>query len=224
MARRSVGCEVTGVLLALLLVSACGEAPHHRDFTKAGQDHVLAFETDTADECWSPWLTRAGARTGLGALYVGPRDEYVPLVRTSISAIGEVPLGVVVSCWVHTDARNGRMRWMVRTAPARMPAQRFYSRIIRPGEIPAGRWCEVHARIPLEQLHVGPLDRIEVLLWNEGGTAMTMDDAQVTFSASDLHGSTPGTPFDVDSLVDGRMPDGRAPDPRYASPLNDSVR
>jgi len=223
MRRPSPRSERLFLLAIIALLFACGRARPSLGYTEAGPNHVLTFEQDTTDAPWSPWRRNTDAHGGTGALYLRPGDEYIPLVRTTFGATGEMPQRVRVSFWVRTEGRVGKLRTFVHNTD-RMGSRRFYSRIIRPGEIPGGTWCEVHTEIALDTLQAAGDDRFDVVLWNEGGTTMTVDDARITFVTSAILGSDAGTPFDVDSLTDGRMPDGRAPDPRYASPLNDTLR
>lgn len=203
-------------LLLLLPLLGCARAPEQAGPPSTalppGQlrpQQLLTFEEAPADAPWTRFRTDRDARSGTHALAIGASDEYVPLAAVRAGDVGVDVIAVRLSAWIKVRTA-GRLRTILQaTGPDGRSAKRF-SRIVRAEELTPGTWMELHTQMDL-LAPATPDTRLTVSLWNEGGAAMSVDDAAITFVSADVPGSPPGRPFDVDSLIEGRMPDGRIP-------------
>lgn len=157
------------------------------------------FERSDTAAPWSRLREEGAARTGRYALRIASADEYVPLVRMRAGDVGEDVVAVRASAWVLPGRTPGRLRWSVQRTDSAGRMTNHLGRIIRPEELRKGTWIDLHGQVDLPHA-AGPRDRLTVMLWNEGRTAMLLDDARITFVSAEIPGRNtlgPEEPIDT---------------------------
>lgn len=157
------------------------------------------FERTDTVAPWSRSREEGTAHTGRYALLIAASDEYVPLVSVRAGDVGEDVVAVRASAWVFPGGTPGRLRWSVQCTDSTGRMTNHLGRIIRPEELPQGAWTDLHGQVDLPHA-AGPQDRLTVMLWNEGRTAIFLDDALVTFVSAEIPGRNtlgPEEPIDT---------------------------
>lgn len=110
-------------------------------------------------------------------LYCGPAffgDEPVTALRLSAK--------------VHLSKGNGRVRAFLFI---HRPGDRFATmregRIVRPGELPLETWAPLNLEIGVGE-ELKPEDRLQLVLANEGGNRLAIDDLHITSVTRDVPG------------------------------------